>query len=90
MTPAAALRPRLRRCLPRDDQLLGLAADPAPEIPGTEKLAQRARFDPKGIRPAHGDRRVVGVLAVMAIDLARPQLRRLRLHVDQHHLAIVA
>src|SRR5947207_1704154 len=84
-----ALRPRLRRCLPRVDQLLRLAG-PAPEIAGTEKPAQRAGFDPKGVRPAHGNRRVVGVLAVAAIDLAGPQRRRLRLHVDQHHLAIVA
>src|SRR5256885_11603628 len=66
---AEVLRPRLRRRRPRDHQLLRLAG-PAPEIAGTEKPAQRASFDPKGVRPAHGNRRVVGVLAVVAIDVA--------------------
>src|SRR6478672_1934469 len=59
--PAQARRALLRRCLPRDDQLLGVAADPAPDLAGTEEPAQGAGFYAKQIRSLHGDRCVIRV-----------------------------
>src|SRR5664279_5516438 len=82
-TPAT-LRSRLRRDLPRGDQLLRPGANPGPEVTRTEEPAERAGFDPQRIRAPHDHRPVISRAAVPAKDIAGPFGGSHRLHVDQH------